>query len=149
MLLFGLIGSIFSILFLFLNSNSWKLAGIFSILTQISLGVNLVCLNSFLPELVKNQLTIQLKEEEIKDGEDQIKVSLREGLTEEDLIEARIELNKCRESLILERERILSKISSISVAVGYASGIIVLLFLLLPVTLMKGSTQSLRLGKLS
>lgn len=149
MLFFGLIGSLFSICFLFLNSNSWKLAGIISILSNISLGVSLVCLNSFLPELVTNSDLIQFKLEEIKDLEETLKINLREGLLEENLIEIRLDLKNCRENLILERERIISKISSISLAVGYGSGIIILLLLLLPITIMKGSTFSLRLGKIN
>lgn len=51
---------------------------------------------------------------------------------------------RAREAYGLEKARVTAAISSRSIAAGYAAGIVVLVVLLVPVTLLRGSTFSLR-----
>ncbi|KAH9812929.1 autophagy-related protein 22-like protein [Melampsora americana] len=126
LVIFAAIGSLSGMSFFFLKSSStyWYSTSFFAILSNVSLGCSLVCLNSFIPSICKNQTEVLMRKERIE---------LEENPSE---------------SLIEEYDVILShSISNLSakgISIGFSAGILALFISLIPVTIREGDTTSLR-----
>jgi UMF1 family MFS transporter len=155
---FAGLGSLASFLFLVLPSSSilWPLSALLAIAANVSFGVSMVCLNSYLPRMARND-------------QDILKIPVK-GRSSESIDESRGLLNgdeACEDSVSHGAEqdaegqegdavsseayaeamsRATARISSKGIAIGYSAGIALLLVLIIPVTLLKGSTFSLRLA---
>ena len=105
-------------LFLLIPSSSaaWPVTALLSMSGNVAFGAGMVCLNAYLPALAR---------EEYDMGTSSGQESEVEGAA---------------------IARLTSSISSRGIAAGYAAGISLLLVLLVPVTLLKGSLFSLRLS---
>lgn len=127
--IFTLMGSASCAVFLFIPSQSvlWPLSSILTITGNVSFGAAIVCLNAYLPTLARAQLLQQQQQE-------------NESL----VTHAENDLDVVQESH--EMFKATSSISSKGIAAGYAAGILLLVLMLIPVTLMKGSLFSLRLA---
>ncbi|KAH9817921.1 autophagy-related protein 22-like protein [Melampsora americana] len=126
LVIFAATGSLSGMSFFFLKSSStyWYSTSFFAILSNVSLGCSLVCLNSFIPSICKNQTEVSMRKERIE---------LEENPSE---------------SLIEEYDVILShSISNLSakgISIGFSAGILALFISLIPVTIREGDTTSLR-----
>lgn len=154
---FALIGSISAALFLPIPLSSlpsplwWLLAAILTINANIGFGASLVALNSYLPGLAKDSPEVVqiLQETEViapaENGEQD-----NDEDSSAPLISSQTTLAALPPQARAEYERRLSaatsRISSQGIALGYVAGITLLILTLIPVTLMKGSTFSLRLS---
>lgn len=165
LLTFATIGSISSILFLPLPSNVavWPLAGLLAIVANICFGTSIVANNAYLPSLARESFEVvearkkMFEAETSEDIVDEIINDVREQqAAEEDGLHAPLLAGEHPASLPsnasarLEYEHVLSlataRLSSLGIASGYTAGILLLLLTLVPVTLMKGSTFSLRIA---
>ncbi|KAG8990571.1 Autophagy protein 22 [Tulasnella sp. 427] len=129
---FAALGSISATLFLPLPSSSplWPLSAFLAILANVSFGASIVALNAYLPSLARSSPEVVAAK---TDAERLRTQSHRDG---EEAVE--------KYQTLLSRTT--SRISSQGIAIGYAAGITLLLLALVPVTLLKGSTFSLRLA---
>lgn len=112
------LGGLSCILFLLLPSGStaWPVVVLLTMCGNVAFGAGMVCLNAYLPALAREEHAV-------------ISADTEEAEEESAAI-----------------ARLTSTISSRGTAAGYAAGITLLLMLLLPVTLLKGSLFSLRLS---
>ncbi|KAI0052223.1 autophagy-type protein 22 [Auriscalpium vulgare] len=122
---FAILGSVSSLLFLLLPSSSpsWPLSGLLAIFANIGFGASIVVLNAYLPYLARAELASSVSQ------------SGPPGSLDADSPEYAALLS-----------RTTSRISSLGIALGYSSGILLLLVTLIPVTKMQGSTLALRLA---
>lgn len=121
--IFTLLGSVSCAIFLFIPSRSilWPLSSLLTISGNVAFGASIVCLNAFLPIIARVHLKQTTNE-------------LYDRVTNEGL-QASHEVSKAT-----------SEISSRGIAAGYGAGILLLVLMLIPVTLMEGSLFSLRLA---
>lgn len=122
---FAGIGSLAGISLIFLDSGSvyWHLISISAIISNVSLGGSLVCLNSFIPSISKNQVQVL-----------RIKETLEEDPTSDELKE---KYDKVLSDTI-------SNVSAKGISIGFSAGILTLFVSLIPVTMRNGDTTSLR-----
>lgn len=167
LLFFAALGSVATILFLAVPSSSriWAVSSLLTVIANVSFGVSIVCLNSYLPQLARADSGVKAaysRLQSIRDGEQ----DLHEQGDEDDAVsnldaEAQTLLSQPQtaesptriddsdsapESYTKLVSRATSRISSKGIAIGYSAGIALLLLLLVPVTLLKGSTFALRLS---
>lgn len=121
--IFTLLGSVSCAVFLFIPSQSilWPLSSLLTISGNVAFGASIVCLNAFLPIIARAHLK-------------QTSDELDDRVTNETLQTSH------------EVFKATSEISSKGIAAGYGAGILLLVLMLIPVTLMKGSLFSLRLA---
>ena len=141
LLFFAALGSVSATLFLALPSTSsvWLLCALLAILANVSFGASIVALNAYLPSLARGSPEVveaHSKMEEMRMEQDS---ASEENSPSQAYVDASEEYNK-------RLSRTTSRISSQGIAIGYSSGIALLMVALIPVTLMKGSTFSLRLA---
>jgi UMF1 family MFS transporter len=137
-----------------------------AITANVSFGVSVVCLNSYLPQLARNNDNVKEAYARLRVVHSGPNGSLRnEDADEEEPNDARSEERtlltpRPREDSVLDAgsvgsasetyaklvSRATSQISSKGIAIGYGAGIALLILLLIPVTLLKGSTFALRLS---
>ncbi|KAG8994002.1 Autophagy protein 22 [Tulasnella sp. 427] len=129
---FAALGSISATLFLPLPSSSpvWPLSAILAILANVSFGASVVALNAYLPSLARSSPEVVAAKTDAE--------RLR--------TESHRDSEEAAEKYQTLLSRTTSRISSQGIAIGYAAGITLLLLALVPVTLLKGSTFSLRLA---
>lgn len=139
------------------------LSALFAIIANVSFGVTMVCLNSYLPQMARSDATVQAVLLEAQDADqhglhghsgdsgtldDGYESDERAPLHREDEYLETREVNDPMTSDEYNQalSRATSRISSRGIAIGYSAGITLLLALLVPVILLKGSTFSLRLS---
>ncbi|KAG2002517.1 autophagy-type protein 22 [Coprinopsis cinerea AmutBmut pab1-1] len=158
LLLFALLGSISSILFLFLPSSSplWPLSSLLAILANVGFGASVVAMNSFLPGLGREEPKVVALREELERTRSSIP-TLNHHSTPSDECEdpsspllSPTEASSSITALEKEYDTLLSSttshISSLGIAYGYFAGIVLLGVALIPVKMMGGSTWSLRVA---
>jgi MFS transporter, UMF1 family len=170
LLTFAVLGSLSSLFFLILPSTSvlWPASAFLAIVANVSFGTSIVSHNSYLPQLargeedVRGALTkismsrgspssdILLAEDERREDdehEDDEHAPLTTGDAEASAADGYIHPDSVGLTTYNELlSRATSRISSRGIAIGYTAGIILLLLILIPVTLLKGSTFSMRLS---
>ncbi|ETW76683.1 hypothetical protein HETIRDRAFT_328451 [Heterobasidion irregulare TC 32-1] len=156
-LLFGFasMGASSAILFLLLPSSSsfWPLSGVLAILANVGFSASVVAMNAYLPLLARGSENVVRARTEL-DALDPETVT-HEPESNEDHADAPLlqdpEFDSVK-ALDLKRKyntelsNATSGISSLGIALGYSSGIVLLALTLIPVTLLHGSTFSLRLA---
>jgi len=165
LLFFAALGSISTVLFLILPSESsiWVMSALLAVLANVSFGASVVAMNSYLPSLAKESpqvreayrvLVISSQEQH---GESRRHSSLdfdHESLqtplisqydpTSDTTASSMPSSSRARYHDTLSR--VTSRISSLGIAMGYAAGIFLLTVVLVPVEKLRGSTFSLRLA---
>jgi MFS transporter, UMF1 family len=140
-------GATSAILFLLLPSSSpiWFLSAFLAAMANVGFGVSVVAMNAYLPELGREAPEVQAK----------FKFSpRRQGSLDEENAEEPLLAQDDDEPMSddwkheydAELSRTTSRISSMGIALGYGAGILLLILALIPVTMMKGTTFSLRLA---
>ncbi|KAG0139734.1 hypothetical protein CROQUDRAFT_54301 [Cronartium quercuum f. sp. fusiforme G11] len=125
-LIFAAIGSVAGVSLLVFDSSSslWPLIVISAIISNVSLGGSLVCLNSFIPSLSKNQPEVIRAQEALQ-------------LTDEPS-------DELEDKYHILLSNTISKLSAKGVSLGFGAGIIALIISLIPITIRNGDTNSLR-----
>jgi MFS transporter, UMF1 family len=160
LLIFAYIGSVSATLFLVLPSTSsvWYLSALLAICSNVAFGASVVAMNAYIPFLARSSPevvqigsrihSLSLSPTNIESPEwtepertaaasDPLLPSGNQGISDE---------NQLQKDYEAELSRATSRISSKGIALGYGAGILLLLLALVPVTLMHGSTFSLRLA---
>ncbi|EJC99549.1 autophagy-type protein 22 [Fomitiporia mediterranea MF3/22] len=158
LLLFAALGSISAMLFLALPSSSpvWALAALFAILANVGFGASVVAMNAYLPTLAREDKEVVAALETLRTSEDghtsetdSQELAFDENSHEEPLLSRRnvsMDAQELREKYTTLVSQTTSRISGSGIALGYFAGIVALIIALIPVTLMRGSTFSLRLA---
>lgn len=148
---FAIVGAVSATLFIALPSSSpvWFLVAPLAILAIVAFGASVVALNAYLPSLARSAREVREKAalvERIREG----------GIGDEEVEQSHSgdpsgegfdpNLKKALESYNVTLSHTTSRISSRGIALGYAAGIALLFVALIPVTIMNGSTFSLRLA---
>jgi MFS transporter, UMF1 family len=160
LLAFALLGATCAALFLLLPSSSpiWWSSALLAIFANVGFGASVVAMNAYLPALAKESPEVVAVREELDalreemddtldSGDDPHESGEQSGLLETsqpvETTSKLLALTTCYESLLSQTT---ARISSQGIALGYGAGIILLLLTLIPVTLLHGSTWSLRLA---
>lgn len=149
-------------LFLLLPSSSpiWPTSALLGICANVGFGASVVAMNAYLPtlaraseEVVKTrvQLTSSTTEHEDTapaphDHEGDASEPLLSSSHDASQADAHPEGSAAREAYNTALSRATSRISSQGIALGYMAGILLLVIALVPVTLLHGTTFSLRLA---
>ena len=131
------------------SSPVWPMSSLLAIISNVCFGASIVALNAYLPSLARNSEEVTKAaaaladapqptglSEETEDSED---AGLLVSGSPPALLNAKVEYSK---ALTMAT----SRISSRGIATGYLAGILLLVIALVPVTMLKGSTLSLRLA---
>lgn len=145
LLAFAALGSTSAILFITLSSSSpvWLLCGLLAALANVSFGASTVVANSYLPTLARSTGQVRKLAAAVE--------RLRSTISEEEQFSVQDDnptspLKLALESYTKAVSRAAAAISSKGIAIGYAAGIILLGVAIVPVTMLGGSTFSLRLA---
>ena len=152
LLTFALIGAAAATLFLVLPSTSplWFLSALLAICANVGFGASVVAMNAYLPSLARESPEVLQILEEIRSkpvspsGEDTTSDHVGSPLIIHHAPSEDVEILKARYDS--ELSRVMSRISSLGIALGYGAGIFLLLVALVPVTLLHGSTFALRVA---
>lgn len=158
LLAFAALGSISAILFLLVPSTSpaWPLVAPLAICANVGFGASIVALNAYIPTLAQGA-------PEVVEARANLARHMRPSASPAEPQDSADAASEADEPLLAqasdedsgraakaEHDKILStttsRISSQGIALGYASGIVMLLLALIPVRAMKGSTDALRLA---
>ncbi|RDB21916.1 Autophagy-related protein 22-1 [Hypsizygus marmoreus] len=158
LLMFALLGAISATIFLLLPSSSplWFLSAPLAVCANVGFGASVVAMNAYLPTLAKESPEVQEILEDLGSKQDSSTaldgqehhsdmgsehpdspLILRAPSDEVEDLKARYDA---------ELSRVTSRISSLGIAMGYGAGIFLLIIALIPVTMLHGSTFSLRLA---
>ncbi|TBU38318.1 MFS general substrate transporter [Dichomitus squalens] len=160
LLTFAALGSFSAILFLLLPSSSpvWPLVAPLAIFANVGFGASIVALNAYIPTLAQGAQEVVAARADLlrlthtdptrpsyESAEDESTGDAHEPLLSggEDGDKASAEAKAKHDKLLSATT---SRISSQGIALGYAAGIVMLLLALIPVRVLKGSTDSLRLA---
>ncbi|KAL5513960.1 hypothetical protein ACEPAG_2721 [Sanghuangporus baumii] len=161
LLLFAALGSISAMLFLALPSSSsvWLLAALFAIIANVGFGASVVAMNAYLPTLAREDKAVVAAFQELHSSDhasilipqqDSEERESNEDAYEEPLLSREHRASPEVQALFEKYTSLVSqttaRISGTGIALGYFAGIVALIITLVPVTLMKGSTFSLRLA---
>ena len=145
LLAFAALGSTSAILFITLSSSSpvWLLCGILAALANVSFGASTVVANSYLPTLARSSGQVRKLAAVVE--------RLRSTISEEEQFSVQEDSSTSPLKLALESytkavSRAAAAISAKGIAIGYAAGIILLGVAIVPVTILGGTTFSLRLA---
>jgi len=145
LLAFAALGSTSAILFITLPSSSpvWLLCGLLAALANVSFGASTVVANSYLPTLARSSGQVRKLAAVVE--------RLRSSLSEEEQDSVQeagptSPLKLALESYTKAVSRAAASISAKGIAIGYAAGIILLAVAIIPVTVLGGTTFSLRLA---
>ncbi|KAJ8519186.1 hypothetical protein ONZ45_g3849 [Pleurotus djamor] len=133
---FALIGAVSATSFLLLPSTSfvWLLSAPLAMLANVGFGASVVAMNAYLPSLAKQDPLVLAKLDDADNVASELLLPEGSSHTKPD--------RTYDEELSLAT----SRISSLGIALGYAAGIALLIISLFPVTVLHGSTFSLRLA---
>ncbi|KAI0654316.1 autophagy-type protein 22 [Cubamyces menziesii] len=162
LLAFAALGSISAIFFLLVPSSSpvWPLVAPLAICANVGFGASIVALNAYIPTLAQGAQEVVAARANIMKSMRTESTAPRHSIDGEESAEADAPLlsrpseerglHSDAYAMKAEHDKILSattsRISSQGIALGYSSGIVMLLLALIPVRAMKGSTDSLRLA---
>jgi UMF1 family MFS transporter len=150
---FAFSGATAAALFLLLSSKSliWPMSALLAMVANVGFGASVVAMNAYLPLLARESEEAHSLQHETgllpaRQNRSNIDESssaplLSSGSTHDDEPTA-----SSREAHAAAISRSTARISSHGIAIGYAAGITLLILALIPVTLLKGSTFSLRLA---
>ena len=151
LLSFAFAGATSAMAFFVLPSSSpiWPTSSLLAIISNVCFGASIVALNAYLPSLARNSEEVAEAAAVLTDLPESIGLSEERedsenaGLLSSEipsaLVDAKAEYSKALTTAT-------SRISSRGIATGYLAGIILLIIALVPVTMLKGSTLSLRLA---
>ncbi|KAL7270340.1 Autophagy protein 22 [Rhizina undulata] len=143
LLTFGFIGSVATMMFIFVNSQTYLIAAVLAIIGNIGFGASFVLLNAFLPVLVRHHPkliygptapSIPPRPSELTESH-----SLLGSISDEDFL---MRDYSGKESPGL---RLSTKISSYGIAVGYTAAVFLQTFAIMLVLFTQSTTWSLRL----
>ncbi|THH13716.1 hypothetical protein EW146_g6539 [Bondarzewia mesenterica] len=154
---FAFLGASAAVLFLLLPSSSpvWPLSGLLAIFANVGFGASVVAMNAYLPTLARESEAVvnALAELEQVSSASTIvprdTISTAESADEPLLRHAESDSEDTavlRKKYHTELSNATSRISSLGIALGYSSGIVLLALTIIPVTILHGSTFSLRLA---
>lgn len=153
LLSFALLGAAAATAFLLLPSSSflWLLSAPLTICSNLGFGASVVAMNAYLPALAKESPDVLSVLHEIQSKDHNLPssdlTSPQYGETASaPLIHPSQELESLKAQYDVVLSRATSRISSLGIASGYGAGIVLLIVALIPVTLLNGSTFSLRLA---
>lgn len=157
LLLFAAIGSLCATLFIAIPSYSslWILSAPLTMITNVTLGVSIVAANAYLPSLARESEEVVTALMDLKSAESIQSTdhgaeldSERDDDGEQPLLgrQQSEQLSALKANYETVLSRATSRISSFGVALGYSAGITMLIVALVPVSLMHGSTFSLKLA---
>lgn len=152
-------GSIASMLFLVLPSSSpvWYLAAVLAAIANVSFGASIVAMNAYLPGLARESFEVVEARRAMLAEMDSSANPRPSGSNSDDTEDDAAPLlagehpnpespTSARGAYDTALSLATSRLSSLGVALGYSAGILLLLLTLVPVTLLKGTTFSLRLA---
>ncbi|KAH9915558.1 autophagy-type protein 22 [Epithele typhae] len=159
LLSFAALGSTAAVLFLLLPSTSplWPLVAVLAVCANVGFGASMVTLNAYIPTLAHEAQEVLEARNEVARvaSSSHARTSYEHPDTDADAEQPLLAHEEGTESSELKAAKVnhekilsatISRISSQGIAMGYSAGIIVLILTLIPVTLMKGSTDALRLA---
>lgn len=159
LLSFALLGAIAATLFLALPSSSpiWYISALLAILANVGFGASVVAMNAYLPSLAKDSPEVVAVLQEIEQADEdhnnenenlEVQNARISERADEPLLPRAPEeqTSKLGKRYDNELSRATSRISSLGIALGYGAGICLLIVALIPVTMLHGSTFSLRLA---
>ncbi|KAF5376431.1 hypothetical protein D9615_008652 [Tricholomella constricta] len=162
LLVFALLGATAATVFLVLPSTSpvWFLAAPLAVCANVGFGASAVAMNAYLPSLAKESPEVQQILAEIDSEHESTSSSTGHHDLDNDpsgpdhehpsspLIQRAPsdEVQVLKAKYDTELSRVMSRISSLGIALGYGAGIFLLIVALIPVTLLHGSTFALRLA---
>ncbi|KAJ3730644.1 autophagy-related protein 22-like protein [Lentinula raphanica] len=150
-------GALAATFFLPLSSNSpfWFLSALLAVIANVGFGTSVVAMNAYLPSLAKESPEVVKAYASFRNAEGSVSVlgtetddnngheAIDQPLIHRPTTQAVQNLKSQYED---ELSRTTSRISSFGIALGYGAGIFLLFVALIPVTIMKGATFSLRLA---
>lgn len=164
LLFFAFFGSFAAMLFLLLPSSSpiWPSSALLGICANVGFGASVVAMNAYLPTLARASEEVVKTRAELDfsgaDHEDSTRTSQEhDGDASEPLLSSQHDTSPshdqtetrsdaAHEAYNTALSRATSRISSQGIALGYMAGILLLVIALVPVTLLHGTTFSLRLA---
>lgn len=160
LLCFAALGSIAATIFLVLPSSSpvWYLSALLAVFANVGFGASVVAMNAYIPSLAQESPEVVRILDKLQTFEGELATAELEGpnidnvstplLSNDSSLtqESRETVKKLEVEYQTELSRATSRISSFGIALGYGAGICLLLVTLIPVTLLHGSTFSLRLA---
>ncbi|GLB44510.1 putative vacuolar effluxer which mediate the efflux of amino acids resulting from autophagic degradation [Lyophyllum shimeji] len=167
LLLFALLGASSATTFLVLPSTSpmWFLVAPLAVCANVGFGASVVAMNAYLPTLAKESPEVRQIQDEIENkhhtpsgpvliGEIEPDADDDRTLVSSDATSPLIQRTRSEEEEVeelkaaydAELSRVMSRISSFGIALGYGAGIVLLIIALIPVTMLHGSTFALRLA---
>lgn len=136
-------------MFLLLPSSSvlWPFIGLLACTSNVGFGASVVAMNSYLPSLAREtkevrealQILIQSRQQNPAISED----VEEPGIQLDDILPLKSQPEEAYKTAV---SRSTSQISSLGIALGYVAGIVLLIFAIIPVSLLRSSTYSLRLA---
>ncbi|KAJ4490643.1 autophagy-related protein 22-like protein [Lentinula aciculospora] len=148
-------GALAAIFFLPLSSSSplWFLSALLAVIANVGFGTSVVAMNAYLPSLARESPEVAIAYAELTHAEESAPVlEIEADDINEAVVQPLVRNTMTDEVLGLktryenELSRTTSRMSSFGIALGYSAGIFLLFVALIPVTMMKGSTFSLRLA---
>ncbi|KAJ3864698.1 autophagy-related protein 22-like protein [Lentinula novae-zelandiae] len=150
-------GALAATFFLPLSSSSplWFLSALLAVIANVGFGTSVVAMNAYLPSLARESPEVLKVYANLRNAEESALVLENEAEPDDNneavaqpLVRNTTtdEVQELRSHYENELSRTTSRISSFGIALGYGAGIFLLFVALIPVTLMKGSTFSLRLA---
>ncbi|KAG5651553.1 hypothetical protein H0H81_008263 [Sphagnurus paluster] len=153
LLMFALLGATAATVFLVLPSTSplWFLAAPLAVCANVGFGASTVAMNAYLPTLAKESPEVHQILEELENRPDSSGTdehTANSDHPDSPLIqhEHSDEHETLKAKYDSELSRVMSRISSLGIALGYGAGIFLLIVALIPVTILHGSTFALRLA---
>ncbi|KAF8064306.1 autophagy-related protein 22-like protein [Lyophyllum atratum] len=155
---FALLGASAATTFLILPSTSplWFLAAPLAVLANVGFGASVVAMNAYLPAFAKESPEVRAIQDEIQNKADT--PSTPPTPTNQEAYDRVLSLDpssplihrspseELKAKYDSELSRVMSRISSLGIALGYGAGILLLVIALIPVTMLHGSTFALRLA---
>lgn len=149
LVLFCTLGSLLTMAFFLLPADSWlwPLSGLFAAGGNVSFGCVMVLLNSFLTEIRTNAPSVRAALADVLEAEAALVTARERARNTGDRHEVELrqeQLSSAHATYDHERESISGRTSARAIASGYASGIVCLALLLIPIVQAHSSPQSLR-----
>ncbi|KAJ3997370.1 autophagy-related protein 22-like protein [Lentinula boryana] len=149
-------GALAATFFLPLSSNSplWFLSALLAVIANVGFGTSVVAMNAYLPSLAKESPDVVKAYAMYRNAEESASILGNEPddndneMSDQPLMHNTTtdEVYVLKSQYETELSRTTSRISSFGIALGYGAGIFLLFVALIPVTMMKGATFSLRLA---
>ncbi|KAK4045942.1 Autophagy protein 22 [Microbotryomycetes sp. JL201] len=147
---FAFAGSLATMSFVFLSPQSplWSSCVLIAVIANVSFGASIVCLNSYLPALGRADAVVVELDAVMHAARDRLRtIRAATGSAPGDVLLAASQAAvRATDDYDTAKAFATSHISARAIAAGYAAGISALILMLVPITVSKGSTWSLRLA---